>query len=408
MMVSGKTLALINGVVYSFAAPGKCSALFSRNGAIEKVGCDRDILALCDKHTTVLDLKKCILIPGFVDLNANVSISDLKTGDGVVREMLGAGLTLIQSDFSVAEEEGVWASLKEMRALRKAAPRVLPRFVVRSLSDIEALRENDVRYGRNHDPFRRMCIRIALDGGIDDRTTALSDDYADAPGCRGGLLIESENLFAMLCSMADDGWNITLQANGDAAIEQVLRTLERMKGECFPRSSLFSIAGAEAGRPDQYKRMAALGVGVELYPMHIVPQWPLVLPRLGAARARMSFAWRTMLKCGIEVGFASGFPFGSFAPLSCIQTMLERRDATRTPVYSGMPNEAIDRVEAFWMYTGGCAGLLGQSALRGTLEPGKLADMTVLMENPFAIPVEEISNVKIGMTVVAGNVKEMI
>lgn len=406
MTVSDKTLALINGVVYPFAAPGKCGALFSRSGVIEKVGCDRDILALCDRSTTVLDLKKCVMMPGFTDLNANVSASELRTGI-ITREMLGAGLTLIQSDFSAEDAEGVFASLKEMRALRKPAPCVLPRFVVHTLSDIEFLREKHAPYGRKNDFPKEVAVRIVLDGGIDDRTAALSDDYADVPGCRGDLFVESKDLFAMLRAVACDDWHITLQATGDAAIELVLRTLERI-GEYCPCSSRFGIAGAEAGRLDQYKRIAAFGIGLELYPMHIVQQWPVVLSRLGAARARMSFAWRTMLKCGIDAGFASGFPAAPFAPLSCIQTILERRDVTRAPLGGWMPNEAIDRVEAFWMYTGGCAGLLGQSALCGTLEPGKRADMTVLMENPFAVPVGEISNVEVGMTVVAGNVKEMI
>lgn len=416
MVESIPSLALINGEIYPFAQPGRSSAIFSQGGTVVMLGSDREVLERCAFDTVVLDLRGAVVLPGFVGAGANFSASPgTPGGSGDLRKRLArmadAGVTLAQGDcLGCAEEGGLFGALRELDAAGRLPLRIMPSFAVRSLKDVEEMIAKDIRAERPGSFLIPGPLEIVLDGFLEDRTAALLGDYSDAPGHRGHLLLDREELLAMVLAAHGAGWSTALRATGDAAIEQATDVLSAALdavslGARAPRHRLALCA---AGNAEQYARLAELGIAVEIRPSDLGGDWAILLSRLGSERARNAYAWKTFFQKGIRVcaGLSSHGRF--VAPLEGMRMMINRRDAKGEPPEGWMPGEALDRSEAFWLYTRGAAEAMGLSDDCGTLEPGKAADMVAFFENPFRIPIAELPNVEIGMTIVAGRIRKMI
>lgn len=384
-----ESLALINGDVYPFAAPGRCSAVFVRGGRIERLGADADVLALCGRHTEVLDLRGCTVLPGFiaaVDLSA-----EERARPDFVRRLCESGLTFVRGDAAVGGDE---FAPSQRWGRGEAEIAFAPGLVARSAEEAaEALRIlSDMPHGLG-------TLRLVLDGAIRDRTAALAADYADSPGIFGNPRFSRDAVLAVAFEARKAGIALVFQAEGDAAVELALAA-----AEAAGPAARWGIAGCGMPSAGQFARIARAALHVEAEPHRPGRDWPAILPRLGTERARLAFAWRTMLRHRIELATASLSPAQPFAPLAGVAALISRRGDDGEPALGWMPSERLDRPEAFWAYTGGAARAFGRFDERGTLEPGKAADMVVLMRNPFAVPAEEVAEVPVGMTIAGGRV----
>jgi len=151
--------------------------------------------------------------------------------------------------------------------------------------------------------------------------------------------------------------------------------------------------------------MAELGVMADIQPAFVTSDWPIVMSRLGAERARWSYAWKTLLQYGITVGAGSDSPTEPLDPLLGIRAAILRKDLSNQPEHGWLPSEKLDRIEAFSMYTKGGALVCGEGDFRGTLEIGKAADIIAYMENPFKVDENEIQDLEVGLTVVDGRIR---
>lgn len=403
-----RSLALINGEIYPFASPGKASAIFSRGGLVEALGTDREVLALCDPETVVLDLHGATVLPGFVDAGLPLPLSPEELR-ALLASLASAGLTLIQCDCREPEGEGdVLEALSEMDKAGSLPLRVMPQRLARSLSDVETFigSGDDACSGEGMLSFGPL--KIVLDGFLDNRTAALSEDYCDTPGDKGQLRLDPEELFGMILAADRAGCGVALHAVGDAAIGQAIDALARVAGAEGSLRVRHRIVHCAAGSAEYYAKIASLGVAVEIRPFRVGIDWPIILSRLGSERARTTYAWKTLLRKGVVLCAGSGYFAKSFSPVEGIRAMIVRRDAEGRPAEGWMPNEALDRPEAFWLYTGGASEALGLSGERGTLVPGKVADMVVLVKNPFAVSLRELTSIEIGMTISGGRIRKIV
>lgn len=414
MEKTGGSLALINGEIYPFAPPGKAAAIFSRDGVVEMLGTDGEVLNRCGRDTVVLDLRGAAALPGFVDAGARLlAPADAPDAGEVLRarlfSMASGGVTLAECDFSgTPGEAGAITALRVLDNSGRLPLRVRPCRVARTLADVEALVKTDSEGLSKGGFLSRGPLKIVLDGALEDRTAALREDYSDAPGHRGSLFVDEEELFGMARAAHSAGRSVSLRATGDAAVEAAISVFERLEVEARGEAPLarHRIARCAAGGLDQYGRIAKLGISVEIRPLSVGLDWPILVSRLGSERARAAYAWKTLLRRGVNLCAGSGAL--ASAPLASICAVIERRGADGLPPKGWMPNEALDRAEAFWLYTRGGANAIGAPRVYGTLEPGKAADMTVLMKNPFAVPVGELAGVQIGMTIVGGRIQRIV
>jgi predicted amidohydrolase YtcJ len=146
------------------------------------------------------------------------------------------------------------------------------------------------------------------------------------------------------------------------------------------------------------------GVIADVQPKFLTTDMRWAQERVGLQRMRSSYAWRTMLKAGLHMAGGSDCPVEPADPLWGIYAAVTRKDMEGEPKTSFYPNERITVEEALRLFTLGGAYAEFAEHRKGTLEPGKLADFTVLSENLFRVPHDSIKDIQVEMTVVGGQV----
>ena len=234
------------------------------------------------------------------------------------------------------------------------------------------------------------------DGAYVDRSAALVEPYADDPATCGHLNYRAQDLERLVFRANALGLQVSFHAIGDAAIEQVLDAYERVQqgspdlsARC-PRIEHFSLA-SEA----QIERAVRLGVGVAMQPAMSAGPQETVARRLGPERARRRHAYRTIVDAGLLVAGGSDSDVTPICPLAGIHAVVNQSEESRR----------LSLPEALALFTVNGARLASEEAVKGTLEPGKLADMVVLERDPFSVPLDEIGAIPVAMTLVGGQVR---
>jgi predicted amidohydrolase YtcJ len=127
-----------------------------------------------------------------------------------------------------------------------------------------------------------------------------------------------------------------------------------------------------------------------------------MIPYYGAKRVEMMFAHRSFLDYGIAVSGASDSPCGPYEPLLAIQSCVTRRSSSGEPLGS---RQMISVDEAIYLYTVASAYASFEENIKGSITPGKLADLVVLGEDPRKVDPEEIKDIPVEMTIVGGEIR---
>lgn len=139
-----------------------------------------------------------------------------------------------------------------------------------------------------------------------------------------------------------------------------------------------------------------------MQPYHVADDGRWAEKRIGAERARGTYAFRSMLDAGVTLAFGSDWFVAPLEPLQGIKTAVTRQTLDGAHPDGWVPEQKISVAEAVRAYTWGSAYAEGQEADKGTLEPGRFADLVILSEDIFAIAPERIGEVKVEATYVGG------
>jgi hypothetical protein len=237
--------------------------------------------------------------------------------------------------------------------------------------------------------LRIDTVKFFADGGLSSATAALSQPYK-VTGDIGVLRFETDELLALMWEAHDAGLRIATHAIGDRALDQVIGVYEELH-RYKPNTGLrHRIEHLGLPTPEHLQRCAAMNVIA-------VPQ-TIFLPGLGASFRRYlpdafvprCYPVRSMIDAGLTVALSSDAPVvADDNPLMGVKAALDRRDHAGDPM---APHEAITLHEALYAYTMGGAAASDDADNRGSLTPGKWADMIVLSDDPFAIPPEEVAD----------------
>ncbi|MBN1418200.1 MAG: amidohydrolase family protein [Planctomycetes bacterium] len=254
---------------------------------------------------------------------------------------------------------------------------------------------------------RRLTVRAVkrvADGALGSRGAALLEDYADDPGNRGLLLEDREALQALAKACLDGGWQLATHAIGDRANRLVLDAYEVALGAGPHADPRFRIEHAQILAPEDIPRLARLGVIASMQPTHATSDMPWAEARLGAARIRGAYAWRSLLASGARIASGSDFPVESHRPLLGIYAAVTRQDGDGRPEGGWTPGERMTREEALRSFTIDAAHAAFQEAWRGSVTPGKVADLVILDRDILTVPAREIPEAKTRMTIVGGDI----
>ena len=155
---------------------------------------------------------------------------------------------------------------------------------------------------------------------------------------------------------------------------------------------------------DDVSRFAELGVIPSMQPTHATTDMHWAADRLGEARTEFAYAWRSLLDSGIPIAGGSDAPVESVQPLLGIFAAVTRQDLEGWPEGGWHPEQLVTREEALRMFTYDAAYSVFEEDLKGSLEPGKLADIVVLSRDIMTIPAEEILDTDVLMTILGGKV----
>jgi predicted amidohydrolase YtcJ len=256
-----------------------------------------------------------------------------------------------------------------------------------------------LRTGFGDDWLRLGAVKVFTDGSLVGHTAAMHDDYAGTPGNHGYLQADAGELRAAIIAAHRSGWQVAAHAIGDEAIDLVLDACAEAQAR-YPRADpRHRIEHFAAARPDQVGRAAQLG-------MVAVPQGRFaselgdgMLAAVGPERHPWLYRQRSLLAAGMTLPGSSDRPVVLGAPLLGIHDMVNRRTASGVPFN---PGEAVTAREALAAYTAGSAYASHQEHAKGTVSRGKLADLTVLSEDPVAVSPDRISSLSVLATFVDG------
>jgi hypothetical protein len=256
-----------------------------------------------------------------------------------------------------------------------------------------------LRTGFGDDWLRLGAVKIFSDGSLVGRTAAMHDDFAGTPGEAGYLQADAGQLADTIIAAHRSGWQVATHAIGDRAIDLVLDSYAEALDR-YPREDpRHRIEHFSASRPDQVARAAQLGVVAVPQGRFATEIGDGMLAALGPDRASWLYRHRSLLEAGMTLPGSSDRPVVAGAPLLGIHDMVNRRTGSGAP-YN--PGEAITAEQALRAYTYGSAYASHQEHVKGSLTPGKLADLVVLSEDPAAVSPDRIAAVEVLATFTGG------
>ncbi len=257
--------------------------------------------------------------------------------------------------------------------------------------------------GADDDHFTVRAIKRMMDGALGSRGAWMLEPYADLPNSFG-LPTEDPGEIRKTAELAiANGYQLCVHAIGDRANREVLNIFEAVFKEHPEKKDLrWRIEHAQHLNAADIPRFAALGVIASMQAIHCTSDAPFVLQRLGPKRAEEgAYVWQKLMKSGAVVSNGTDTPVEDVDPIACFYASVSRKLKDGSVFF---PDQRMSREEALRSYTVNNAYSAFEETSKGSLAPGKLADVTVLSKDILTIPEDEIPKAQVDYTIVGGKV----
>lgn len=274
--------------------------------------------------------------------------------------------------------------------------------------DANRLLEDGAQIGLFDHRLTVRGIKITQDGALGSRGAALLEPYSDA-NTSGFLIFEDEEIYPTIKRATEHGIQMAIHAIGDRANRNVLDLYERAFNEVPPDQRAiaeprFRIEHAQIVHPDDMPRFCEMGVIPSLQPSHAIGDLHFAVRRLGLERMDRGYAWRTLIDLGCFIPGGSDAPVEEGNPMIEFYAACVRRDTTGFSAEGWRPELKMTREEALKSLTIWGAQAVFEEDLRGSITPGKLADLVVLDRDLMTEPEDRLFDIKVLMTVIGGEV----
>ncbi|HKO58606.1 MAG TPA: amidohydrolase [Thermoanaerobaculia bacterium] len=317
------------------------------------------------------------------------------------RRVLAAAQRIAENGLTEIHDAG--ADAETIRAVRELIDE--KRFPIRvyvMLTDDAALLREWLARGplmAHGDRLTVRAIKLYADGALGSRGAALLEPYSDDPKNSGLLIAKPEHIEDVARRALAAGFQVNTHAIGDRGVRNVIDAYERAGIAAGRR---FRIEHLQVISPPDVPRVARLGIIASMQPTHATSDMPWAEDRLGPVRIRGAYAWRTMLDSGARLALGSDFPVEAVNPFFGIHAAVTRQDQSGKPPGGWYPDQRLTLAEAVRGFTSDAAYAAFEEQTRGTIEPGKLADFTVVEGDFFEG--KELWKTKVIKTVVGGRV----
>jgi len=310
------------------------------------------------------------------------------------------GVTSV-TDMSAGEDVGVYQHLLENGELKTRI------YAIRSITSWEVLGKAGVHAAFGNDMLRIGGLKGFADGSLGSTTAFLFEPYTDAPNTRGLLFEEMlpEGIMLERVAAADqNGLQVMIHAIGDEANLRVLDIYQQAADKNGPRDRRFRIEHAQHLRASEIARFGRQAVIASMQPYHAADDGRWCEKRIGAQRAKGAYAFRTLLDTRAVLAFGSDWTVAPLNPLEGIKAAVTRQTLDGKHPAGWIPEQKITLDEAIRAYTFGSAYAEFADKVKGSIAPGKLADLVMLDRDIYSGPAVEIDKARVVLTIVDGKV----
>ena len=322
---------------------------------------------------------------------------NLRAARAALAEAARRGVTTIQDNSSVD-------ALPTYQELRQRGELTARMYVWRYADAMEPLVKAGVRTGLGDEWIRLGALKILSDGSMGSGTAAFFEPYADDPKTSGLLLHPLPELERMIREADAAGFQLAVHAIGDRANALLLDAFEKAVKANGPRDRRFRIEHAQVVRKQDLARYKALGVVASIQPSHCIDDMRWAEKRIGLARCREAYNFRSFTSAGIPVAFGTDWFVEPLDPRLGLYAAVTRELPSGGPPGGWFPEEKLPLADAIDLYTRGSAYAEFAEKEKGTLEPGKLADLVVFAADLFKVPPRQILTTPVDLTVVGGRI----
>ena len=252
-------------------------------------------------------------------------------------------------------------------------------------------------------------IKVSIDGALGSKGAALLENYSDHD-TNGLLTYKEAEVVPMFRDALRKGIQIETHAIGDRANRTILDWYERAFEQITPMERYdrndprWRIEHSQIVNAADIPRFKKLGIIPSMQPSHAIGDLHFAASRLGQERLNGAYAWQTFIKQGNIIAGGSDAPVERGEPMIEFYAAVARKDQKGFSGAGWHPEEKVTREQALKMFTIWAAFAAFEEKLRGTIEVGKLADLTVLSADIMKIPEAEILQTKCALTVIGGEV----
>jgi hypothetical protein len=311
------------------------------------------------------------------------------------------GVTSLQAmvpDYADLEAFSVLAERGELTSRIYAAP-------------IETHWKDQSRIGIRHafgsDFLRIGAVKGFADGSLGSTTAYFFEPYVDAPDARGLLSDEMQPLSGMrerLTGADQAGLQLCIHAIGDQAISLVLDIFQSIQKANGDRDRRWRIEHAQHVAPKDFQRFASLHVIASVQPYHAIDDGQWAERRIGPIRAKTTYAFRTFLDHGVRLAFGTDWTVAPLNPMLGLYAAVTRATLDGKHPNGWVPEQKISIQEAIEAYTLGSAYAEFQEKEKGSITPGKLADLVLISDNLLKMDPHALREAKVEMTMVGGKI----
>lgn len=316
-----------------------------------------------------------------------------------VQEVLSKGITSFQDAGSGFETVDLLKQLVDQGALGVRLW-VMLRAPNESLA-VKLPQYRMIGYGDHRLTVR--AIKRSIDGALGPHGAWLLAPYSDLPTSSGLNTSSIESITATARLAIQHDYQLCVHAIGDRANREVLNIFERIfRANPERRDLRWRIEHAQHLHPADIPRFGQLGVIAAMQGVHATSDGPWVIERLGEQRAREgAYVWRSLTDAGAIIANGTDAPVEDVDPIASYYATVSRKLADGSVFF---PEQRLSRIEALRTYTINAAYAAFEEDLKGSLVPGKLADITVLSKDILTIPEDEIPSTQVVYTIVGGKV----
>ncbi len=337
-----------------------------------------------------------------VQLAAPLRNYDQQTAEELValaqRHLLSEGIT-------TAHDAGaLQVDLAAQRAMANRGDLLLRLYSMVLASDEAALAEwlaHGPVFNEGGGKLTVRSIKVQADGALGSRTAWLHAPYSDAPHTSGVLTYDLDALRELIRVSRKGHWQISVHAIGDRANSEVLAVFAPFTSSSADHR--FRIEHAQHLKLGDASLFASQGVIASMQPIHLSSDRPWAIDRLGRQRIEDgAYVWRDLLNQGVVVTAGTDAPVEPVNPIANFYAAVTRKTLQGVPETGFEPAQKLTRVEALHAMTVAAAYAGFEDHDKGSIEVGKLADLTVLNQDLMTVPEEDILNTAVLLTMVGG------